>query len=185
MSVNGAILEAKGVHMSFGGVLALVDTNLSVATGDIHGIVGPNGSGKTTLLNVISRLITPQQGTVRFDGTDLMSKRPHGLASLGITRTFQTPVMFRGMTVLENVLVGMQAVIRGGLWADLARAPSYNRRQQEAIVSARQLMADVLGFTPTLMERKVETLNFAEQRRAELARALAIKPKLVLLDEPA
>ena len=179
------LLECVGIHMYFGGVRALQNANLTVTQGVIHGIVGPNGSGKSTLLNVINRLITPQKGTVHFAGVDLMNKRAYQIPGLGIARTFQTPVMFRGMTVLENVLVGMQPIIRGGLFADLARLPSYSARERDAKADARSLLADLLHFSPAEMQRKVESLNFAEQRRVELARAMAMKPKMVVLDEPA
>jgi ABC-type branched-subunit amino acid transport system ATPase component len=186
MSGGGSgLLRVDTVDVAFGGVQALSGASLTVDAGSIRGIVGPNGSGKTTLLNVISRVVVPQHGQILFNGNDLLRLRPHRLAGLGITRTFQTPVIFRGLTVFENVLVGLQPFIRGGMWNDLLRHPRYKARQTEATEIARRTSLDVVGLTEEELTRPVTSLNFAQQRRTELARALASEPRLLLLDEPA
>src|SRR5512138_460505 len=150
--------------------------------GTIHAIVGPNGAGKTSLLNCISGVYRPQQGTIRFEGRDLMRLSPSARTALGIARTFQNIALFRGMTVLDNLLIGRHVhqhtgVLAGGIYA------GRGRREE---IAHREVVEDVIDFLEIQHIRKkvVGTLAYGLQKRVELARALALDPKLLLLDEP-
>jgi len=177
-----ALLEATGITLSFRGVAALSDVSFTVAPGAIHAIVGPNGAGKTSLLNCVSGVYRPQRGTIRFGGKDLRREGPASRTSLGIARTFQNIALFRGMTVLDNLLIGRHVhqrvgVLAGGLWL------GPGRREE---IAHRALVEDVIDFLEIQHIRKkvVGTLSYGLQKRVELARALALEPKLLLLDEP-
>jgi branched-chain amino acid transport system ATP-binding protein len=157
------LLEVDRVSKRFGGIVALDDVSLNVDAGEIAGLIGPNGAGKTTLFNVVTRLYTPDHGSVRFDGDSLLDTAPSAIVRRGIARTFQNVELFRGMSVLDNVRVGMHA--RGG----------------EASVD------DLLFYVNlhSVRYRNAAELSFGTQKRVELARALASGPRLLLLDEPA
>jgi branched-chain amino acid transport system ATP-binding protein len=157
------LLEVENVTKRFGGIVALDGVSLSAASGEIVGLIGPNGAGKTTAFNVITRLYTPEEGGVRFDGESLLDARPSQVVSHGIARTFQNVELFRGLTVRENVQVGAHA-----------------RRGEHTI-------DDVLYYVgiSSLRHRPVSALPYGAQKRVELARALAASPRLLLLDEPA
>ena len=177
-----ALLEASGIILSFRGVNALSDVSLSVDPGTIHAIVGPNGAGKTSLLNCISGVYRPQRGSVHFEGRDVSRLGPAERTRLGIARTFQNIALFRGMTVLDNLLIGRHlhqkvGVLGGGLY--------YGPGQREEIAH-REVVEDVIDFLEIQHIRKkvVGTLAYGLQKRVELARALALDPKLLLLDEP-
>jgi len=177
-----ALLEASGIILSFRGVNALSDVSLSVDQGTIHAIVGPNGAGKTSLLNCISGVYRPQRGSVHFDGNDVSRLGPADRTRLGIARTFQNIALFRGMSVLDNLLIGRHlhqkvGVVGGGLY--------YGPGQREEIAH-REVVEDVIDFLEIQHIRKkvVGTLAYGLQKRVELARALALDPKLLLLDEP-
>ncbi len=177
-----SLLEANGVILSFRGVAALSDVSLSVEPATIHAIVGPNGAGKTSLLNCISGVYRPQRGTIRFEGRDLARLAPSARTSLGIARTFQNIALFRGMTVLDNLLIGRHVhqrtgVLAGALWV------GPGRREE---IEHRVVVEDVIDFLEIQHVRKkvVGTLAYGLQKRVELARALALEPKLLLLDEP-
>ncbi len=177
-----ALLEASGIILSFRGVNALSDVSLSVDDGTIHAIVGPNGAGKTSLLNCISGVYRPQRGTVRFDGEDVSRLSPSQRTALGIARTFQNIALFRGMTVLDNLLIGRHlhqhvGVLGGGL---------YVGRGEREEIAHREKVEDVIDFLEIQHIRKkvVGTLAYGLQKRVELARALALEPRLLLLDEP-
>ena len=177
-----ALLEASGIILSFRGVNALSDVSLSVDEGTIHAIVGPNGAGKTSLLNCISGVYRPQRGTIRFDGKDVSRQSPSQRTALGIARTFQNIALFRGMTVLDNLLIGRHlhqhvGVLGGGLYA------GPGEREE---IAHREKVEDVIDFLEIQHIRKkvVGTLAYGLQKRVELARALALEPKLLLLDEP-
>lgn len=178
------LLDVEAVGVSFGGTHALVEADLTVLEGELHAVIGPNGSGKSTLLNVISRLITPQRGRVRFRGQDLLDRSSHTLASQGVARVFQTPVMFAGLTAFENILVGMQPQLRGGFWRDLLRLPA-SRRADVKARDAVEALAERLEIPRQQLDLRADALTFVQQRRIELARALAADPELLLLDEPA
>jgi branched-chain amino acid transport system ATP-binding protein len=165
-----ALLSVEHVTRRFGGLVALEDVSLAVEEGQIAGLIGPNGAGKTTAFNVITRLYVPDEGRVLFDGTDVLRRKAHRIAGLGIARTFQNLVLFPPMTVLENVMVGTHA--RRWFFA-----------QRQARRDAEEAL-EYLGLTP-LAERPVGGLPFGTLKRIELARALASRPRLLLLDEPA
>jgi branched-chain amino acid transport system ATP-binding protein len=157
------LLEVEQVSMRFGGIVALDAVSLNVEAGEIVGLIGPNGAGKTTAFNVITRLYTPDDGNVRFDGSDLLETSPSGIVRRGIARTFQNVELFRGMSVLDNILVGAHA--RHGA----------------------QSVDDVLYYVNlhSVRYRSASELSYGTQKRVELARALASGPRMLLLDEPA
>jgi branched-chain amino acid transport system ATP-binding protein len=164
------LLSLEHVTRRFGGVVALDDVSLAVEPGEIAGLIGPNGAGKTTAFNVITRLYKPDSGRVVFNGDDLLRRPAHAIAGHGITRTFQNVVLFGPLTVLDNVLVGTHS--RRWFFA-----------QRQARRDAEDAL-DYLGLT-ALAERPVAGLPFGTLKRIELARALASRPRLLLLDEPA
>jgi branched-chain amino acid transport system ATP-binding protein len=165
-----ALLELEDVTRRFGGIVALDEVSLTVAEGEIAGLIGPNGAGKTTAFNVITRLYTPNGGSVRYAGHDLLKTAPHRIVGLGIARTFQNLELCSHMSVLDNVLVG--AHTRGGL-----------RRESKLRAEAFELL-DYLRLGG-VADRPAAGLPFGTLKRIEVARALAAKPKLLLLDEPA
>jgi branched-chain amino acid transport system ATP-binding protein len=165
-----ALLSVEGITRRFGGIVALDDVTLSVDKGEIAGLIGPNGAGKTTAFNVITRLYEPDAGRVVFDGTDLLDVAPYKIVRHGVARTFQNVELFRGMSVLENVLVGAHSRTRVG---------GEKAVRAEAIASLEELGLGGIARLP------VAGLPFGTQKRVELARALVSKPKLLLLDEPA
>ncbi len=177
-----ALLEATGIFLSFRGVSALSNVSLSVGDGTIHAIVGPNGAGKTSLLNCISGVYRPQRGAIRFAGKDLTRVGPSARTALGIARTFQNIALFRGMTVLDNLLIGRHVHQHTGV---LAGALYVGPGQREEIAH-REVVEDVIDFLEIQHIRKkvVGTLAYGLQKRVELARALALEPKVLLLDEP-
>jgi len=177
-----ALLEAKHVFLSFRGVAALSDVSIAVEPGTIHAIVGPNGAGKTSLLNCISGVYRPQRGTIQFDGRDLTHVGPSARTSLGIARTFQNIALFRGMTVLDNLLIGRHVHQHSGVLAGAIYLGPGKREE----IAHRELVEDVIDFLEIQHIRKkvVGTLAYGLQKRVELARALALEPKLLLLDEP-
>ncbi len=177
-----ALLDVRGVILRFRGVAALSDVSFSVEPRTIHAIIGPNGAGKTSLLNCISGVYRPQHGSIRFDGRDLTRLAPSARTALGIARTFQNIALFRGMTVLDNLLIGRHVhqhtgVLAGGIYA------GRGRREE---IEHRVVVEDVIDFLEIQHIRKkvVGTLAYGLQKRVELARALALEPKLLLLDEP-
>jgi branched-chain amino acid transport system ATP-binding protein len=164
------LLTVEHVTRRFGGVVALSDVSLAVDAGQIVGLIGPNGAGKTTAFNVVTRLYAPDSGSVVFDGADLLRRPAHRIAGIGISRTFQNVVLFPGLTVLENVLVGAHAKT----WYFGERA-------------ARRTAGEALEYLnlSRFAERPAAGLPFGTLKRIELARALASRPRLLLLDEPA
>ena len=177
------ILDVREVSVRFGGIVALDRVSFQVEPGRIVGMIGPNGAGKTTLFNCLSRLYTPNEGEIQFQGRSLLAVRPHRVASLGIGRTFQDLAMFRSMTVLQNVMVGIHSHARSGFLAQGLRLPSVVREEAAVRDRAREMIAFV-GIE-ALADQPVEGLAFGLLKRVEMARALASAPKLLLLDEPA
>ncbi|HSD21146.1 MAG TPA: ABC transporter ATP-binding protein [Anaeromyxobacter sp.] len=177
-----ALLEAHGVFLHFRGVAALTDVSFAVEPKSVHAIVGPNGAGKTSLLNCISGVYRPQRGAIRFDGREVTRLAPSARTALGIARTFQNIALFRGMTVLDNLLIGRHVHQRTGV---LAGAAYFGPGQREEIAH-RAIVEDIIDFLEIEHVRKkvVGTLAYGLQKRVELARALALEPKLLLLDEP-
>ncbi len=176
-----ALFEARGVTKRFGGLTALNEVDFSLERG-IASIIGPNGAGKTTLFNVFTGLYAPDAGTVTFRGHSLVGRRPDEIVALGVCRTFQNIRLFANMTAIENVLVGMHARIRLGMWDALSHRPHARAVEEGLWVRAAELLERV-GLRPKANE-VARNLPYGDQRRLELARALASEPALLLLDEP-
>ena len=176
-----ALFEARGVTKRFGGLTAVKDVDFHLDSG-IAAIIGPNGAGKTTLFNVFTGLYAPDAGEVRLGDRSLVGLRPDEITSLGVCRTFQNIRLFKAMTAIENVLVGMHARVRLGLVDVLVRGPRFRRVEGEAWRAARDLLERVgLGRQ---LHTEARHLPYGDQRRLELARALGSSPRLLLLDEP-
>ena len=176
------ILEARSVRKEFGGLVAVSELDFAIPTGSIVSLIGPNGAGKTTFFNMLTGVYTPTGGTIVFDGVDVTGKPPHTITKLGIGRTFQNIRLFPQMTALENVLVGMHARLRGSVLGSIFGTPRVRREERVARENARDLLRySGLGRVD---DELAENLSYGDQRRLELARALATEPKLLLLDEP-
>ena len=175
-------LTIKGVAKNFGGVRAVTDVTTEVQEGEILAIIGPNGAGKTTLLNMISGFYHPDEGSIVFEDKDISNTRPADIAKLGIARTFQNIALFRGMTVLENMMLGRHVLMKTGVlsaflyWGPAQREEVRHREQVEEII-------DFLNLT-NLRKTLAGALPYGLQKRVELGRALAAEPRLLLLDEP-
>jgi branched-chain amino acid transport system ATP-binding protein len=178
-----ALLSVEGVTVRFGGVTALDDVRFKVANRQICGLIGPNGAGKTTLFNCISRLYEPSAGDISFEGRPLSLIRRHEIAGLGVARTFQNLALFSTMTVRQNVSVGAHALARGGFLAAALTLP-LARREERRIAELADALIEECRLGP-VADRLVGELPFGVKKRVELARALAVSPKLLLLDEPA
>jgi branched-chain amino acid transport system ATP-binding protein len=178
-----ALLSVEGVTVRFGGVTALDGVRFQVLPSQICGLIGPNGAGKTTLFNCISRLYEPSAGEIRLEGRALSSVRRHEIAKLGIARTFQNLALFSSLSVRENVRVGAHACARGGFLASGLALPLARAVEREIAALADALIAECR--LTAVADRLVGELPFGVRKRVELARALAISPKLLLLDEPA
>jgi branched-chain amino acid transport system ATP-binding protein len=177
------LLSVDGITIRFGGVVALDGVRFDVGRGRICGLIGPNGAGKTSLFNCISRLYHPHSGSIRFDGQPLERLPRHEIAALGIARTFQNLALFGTMSVRKNVMVGTHAIARGGFLAAALALPLARREEKRIAERADALIAE-FGLS-SVADRLVSDLPFGTKKRVELARALAIEPKLLLLDEPA
>ena len=178
-----ALLDVRGVGKRFGGVQALQDVSTTVHRGEIVGLIGPNGAGKTTLFNCISGVESPDSGDISFEDRDLIGMPPHRRARLGIARTFQNLQLFGSMTVLENCMVAYDAFARRGMLADALKLPwarfEEHRAREQALATLHFL--DIREFA----NHRAQDLPTGLQRRVELARALCLRPSLLLLDEPA
>jgi branched-chain amino acid transport system ATP-binding protein len=177
------LLELAGVTRDFGGLRAVNDLSFAVRPGEIVSVIGPNGAGKTTVFNLITSIFPLTSGSIRVDGADLGGRRVDQIARMGIARTFQNLRTFMNLTVRENVLVGLTPRRRASLLANVLRLPSY--RHEEARLEAEADALLHLLEVAHLGDRMVRTLPYGDQRRAEIARALALEPKVLLLDEPA
>ncbi|MFC8080785.1 ABC transporter ATP-binding protein [Streptomyces sp. NPDC057307] len=175
------VLQATGVTKKFGGLTAVQNVDLQVNTGEIVGLIGPNGAGKTTFFNCLTGLYVPTDGTVSYKGT-VLPHQSHLVTKAGIARTFQNIRLFANMTVLENVLVGRHTRTKEGLWSALLRGPGFKKAEKESEARAMEL----LEFTGLAAKRDhlARNLPYGEQRKLEIARALASDPGLLLLDEP-
>ena len=176
-------LAVAGVNKRFGGLQALSEVGLSIERGQIYGLIGPNGAGKTTFFNVITGLYTPDSGRFELDGRTYEPSAVHKVAEAGIARTFQNIRLFGGMTALENVMVGRHVRTRCGAWAAMLRLPAQRREEAEIRERAMALL-DYVGIARFAHYRS-STLSYGDQRRLEIARALATEPLLLALDEPA
>jgi len=177
------LLEINAVSKSFGGVRAVRDLSFSLTPGTITGLIGPNGAGKTTLFNLITSVFPADSGTIRFCGESTRRDRINELVKKGIARTFQNVELFESMSVLENILVGQHTRTRCGILGSMLRPPWVRREEQNARENAAKLL-EFVGLSD-VAEKKCGDLPFGWQRLLELARALAARPKLLLLDEPA
>jgi branched-chain amino acid transport system ATP-binding protein len=178
-----AILKTTGITKKFGGLTAVNRVDFEVNKGSITSVIGPNGAGKTTFFNMITGIYKPDEGDILFDEKSVVGLKPNQITELGISRTFQNIRLFKEMTVLENVLVGMHTRLTAGLFGILFRLPHVLREEKEAEKEAYRLLK-YMGLEAHLNER-AKNLPYGAQRRLEIARALATKPKLLLLDEPA
>jgi branched-chain amino acid transport system ATP-binding protein len=178
-----SLLEIKGLGISFGGVRAVNDVSFSVKQGEIVSVIGPNGAGKTTLFNMISGVYQPGAGSVALSGEVVTGMEPFRLAQRGLSRTFQNLQIFQNMTVLENAVTGFHLQERGPVLADLFNLPGSRRRARQAEEGARALLARV-GLERAA-DREAGSLSYGSLKRLEIARALAMQPKVLLLDEPA
>jgi branched-chain amino acid transport system ATP-binding protein len=177
------LLELRHVTMQFGGVTALSEVDLHVDRGEIAGLIGPNGAGKTTVFNVVTGVFQPTSGDIVFDGKSLLGKKRYQVTKLGVARTFQNIRLFPDMTALENVMVGADAHHRTSVPSAMLRLPRHRREEREGRIRARELL-ELVGI-PHRAEETARNLPYGDQRRVEIARALATEPKLLLLDEPA
>lgn len=177
------ILEAVNVHLSFGGVAALQEVSFTVPEGSITTVIGPNGAGKTSLFNCISGFYRPQQGSIRFQGKDISRLRPPARAALGLARTFQNIALFRGMTVLDNIKLGAHVHTKTGLLSALAYLGRARREEMTLREAVERRIIDFLEIDH-IRRQSVANLPYGLQKRVELARALAMRPTVLMLDEP-
>jgi branched-chain amino acid transport system ATP-binding protein len=177
------LLELKALHKEFGGLVACSHLDLEVRQGEIFSLIGPNGAGKTTVFNMVSGLYEPTSGEINLGGASIAGRRPHTIASMGISRTFQNIRLFAKMTVLDNVLVGGHLRFRAPYWSSLLRTAGERKQESQAIERAKETLAFV-GLKRRHHDL-AQNLPYGMQRRLEIARALASEPKLLLLDEPA
>ena len=180
---SGICLEAENVSLHFGGLSALDKVQTQVATGSIHGLIGPNGAGKSTLLNAVSGIYQVNSGRILFEGEDITAMRSYQLARRGLARTFQNTELFKEMTALENVWNGFYSHYRSGIISAILRLPNY-RTDEDRYRQAALALLDYVGLS-SFAETKAKDLPFGFQRKLEIARALAVSPRLLLLDEPA
>jgi branched-chain amino acid transport system ATP-binding protein len=177
------MLEVQGITQRFGGVTALDDVSFQVRKGEITGIIGPNGAGKTTLFNIVTGIYTPTDGTVHLEGRNVTRHAPERLAPLGLVRTFQNIELFGKMTVLENVMVGLHTKGRSGILASALRLP-WQIAEEKRLRERASHWLEFTGITD-LAPAEAGSLPFGKGRLLEIARAMALEPKLILMDEPA
>ena len=180
--MSGPVLSLAGVGKRFFALRAVSDVTFDLTSGEVLGLIGPNGAGKTTLFNCITGLYEPNEGSIVFEGRRINGLRPDRVARLGIARTFQNIRLFNNMTTLENCLVGRHCRTREGVLSAIVRGPKFRREEEESLERARQLLGFVgLGNAEDELARN---LAYGDQRRLEIARALATEPTILLLDEP-
>ena len=177
------MLTVRNVSVAFGGVVALDDVSFDVEAGRVCGLIGPNGAGKTTLFNCVSRLYTPQRGSIEFDGHDLLRRAPHEIASLGIARTFQNLGLVRSLTVRENVMLGAHHRLRAGFLGAALALPLVRGEERDIRAEADEIL-ELLGLGE-VADVSAGSLPHGTLKRVELARALCVRPRLLMLDEPA
>jgi branched-chain amino acid transport system ATP-binding protein len=176
------LLETKGLTKHFGGLAAVSQLDMYVNQGEIVGLIGPNGAGKTTVFNLITGFLRPTRGKVLFDGHDITGNKPHLIAETGIGRTFQLAYLFPDFTVLENVVASFYLYPRSGFWEALFNTPAYRKKEKYILNQAREVLR-LVGLDK-VEEELAKNLPHGHQKVLNVARALAIKPRLLLLDEP-
>ncbi len=176
------LLDAQGVFKRFGGLTAVNNVELKIERGMIASLIGPNGAGKTTFFNCITGFYTPEEGTIVFDGRPIQGLRSDQIAQRGIARTYQNIRLFGPMTVIENILVGMHSRLKSRFWGAVLGTITTRREEREALIEAMDLL-EYVGLSGQ-GDSLAENLPYGSQRRLEIARALALKPELLLLDEP-
>jgi branched-chain amino acid transport system ATP-binding protein len=176
------LVAAEGVRKEFGGLVAVDDVDFTIPEGSIVSLIGPNGAGKTTFFNMLTGIYKPTAGRILLRGEEITGKPPHAITERGVGRTFQNIRLFQNMTALENVLVGMHARLKGGIVPSILRTPRIRREERRAQERGRELLefAGLRGVHDDF----ARNLSYGDQRRLEVARALATEPKLLLLDEP-
>ncbi len=177
------ILDARGLGIDFGGLTAVNDFNLMIGRTEITGLIGPNGAGKTTVFNLLTNVYAPTRGAILIDGLPTAGKKTYQVNRMGVARTFQNIRLFKNMSVMDNVLVGMHEALKCGMVGSILRLPGYWKEERKAKKQALELL-DIFHMTE-LAEAKAGSLPYGAQRRLEIVRALATEPKLLLLDEPA
>ena len=178
-----AALSVERVSKVFGGLVAVNDVSLEVPPASIVSLIGPNGAGKTTLFNMLTGLYKPTTGRILLGQRDITRMRPDRITGLGVARTFQNIRLFGAMTATENVMIGRHSRMRAGLVGSIFRPPRVRREEREARERARELL-EYVGLRPSIMDQLSTQLSYGDQRRVEIARALASNPTLLLLDEP-
>jgi len=178
-----ALLELKDCTIRFGGLVAVKELNLEVRPGELFGLIGPNGAGKTTVFNLITGVYSPTSGSILFDGKPIQGTRPHVIAASGIARTFQNIRLFPEMSVLDNVLVSTHMRSKQGVLGAVLRGPGFHAEEDAHRAEAHRLLE--LFQLDALADEQAANLPYGSQRRLEMARALATRPRLLLLDEPA
>jgi branched-chain amino acid transport system ATP-binding protein len=177
------ILETSGVTKQFGGLTAVSDVSFAIPRRSIVSIIGPNGAGKTTFFNILTGLYKPTTGKIAFDGTNITGGRPDKIMAMGVARTFQNIRMFGTMSALENVLVGQHARMKAGLFGSILRTPGVRKEEQRVREKAHEVL-EYVGLPRRVHDFLAINLSYGDQRRVEIARALASDPSLLLLDEP-
>ncbi|OEH92676.1 ABC transporter ATP-binding protein [Bacillus solimangrovi] len=177
------VLEVKNISKKFGGIQALTDVSFSVESGEVFGLIGPNGAGKTTMFNIMTAMFSPTSGTITFENQTLTGMKSHDITKIGICRTFQNIRLFPEMTVLENVTVGQHSRTYSGVWSSVFRTKKQQQEESHIRKKARELL-ELVGLSD-YEDTFADNLAYGQQRRLEIARALASEPKLLLLDEPA
>ncbi|MEA5572110.1 ABC transporter ATP-binding protein [Calothrix sp. UHCC 0171] len=180
---NPTVLEAKALTRRFGGLVAVNNISFSVNKDEIFGLIGPNGAGKTTLFNLITGLIPPSAGNLIYQGQEIASKKPDKIASLGIARTFQNIRLFGELSTLENVIIGRHLHTKSNLFTGVLGIPPAPQEEKYSQEKALELL-ELVGLQNRI-EEQAKNLPYGEQRRLEIARALALEPQILLLDEPA
>ena len=177
------ILDVRELGIDFGGLTAVDGFNLMIGRNEITGLIGPNGAGKTTVFNMLTGVYKPTEGNIILDGKDITGKNPELISKAGVARTFQNIRLFNEMSVLDNVKVGLHNQIQYGMWTGILRLPAYKEKEHEMNREAKKLLK-IFGLEDKA-DLKASQLPYGEQRKLEIARALATNPKLLLLDEPA
>lgn len=177
------VLEVKNITKKFGGIQALTDVSFQVEKGEVFGLIGPNGAGKTTMFNLITSMFPATSGEIVFSGQTLTGLKPYQITKIGVCRTFQNIRLFPDMTVLDNVTVGQHCRTKSGVWSSVFRTMS-QRLEEKRIKAKAQELLQLVGLED-YEDTFADSLAYGQQRRLEIARALASEPKLLLLDEPA